>query len=124
MGQHTLRQARQEGVRGDLSPGALESLAGKLILVRRARPIASDVERHQAQQAGIFADIVAGEVKIRRDRLLPGLRAGPVLAQQGALVRRACIAQGKPMPWLAVKSRAGVSGPPITWQNCSWWPAP
>jgi WD40 repeat protein len=44
------------------------------------------MESEQAEQPGVVAHVVAGQVEVTPDRLAPSARAGPVLAQEGSLV--------------------------------------
>ncbi len=107
-----LRQARQERVGGD-APALPQPPGGRSRRAWCPSTVAGEVEGDQAEHTGVVADVVSGKVKVLKEST--GARSGPGQSwHSSAPWCGSCRGSpfGKPMPWLAVNSRAGVSRPP------------
>ena len=90
MAQQPTREGRDERVRGNLRASASPAgggAMGEFIQFRGAGAVAGKVKRDHPRQRGIVGNIVGRKVMAGVDRLAPCPRSGPVLAEQGSLVR-------------------------------------
>ncbi len=78
MAQELAGQAREERSRRDLRR-LLRSQMTEVIEPRTPSTVAGEVHRDQAEQTRLRSHITAREVVLRRDRLVPLARTGPVL---------------------------------------------
>ncbi|MFY0539075.1 hypothetical protein [Nannocystis pusilla] len=87
VGEQAPRQVGEERGVGDRRARGAGGALAVIVVHRRARAVAGEVEHDEAVRPGVGAEVVAGEVEILRQRLAPLRGAGPVLADQRALVR-------------------------------------
>ena len=85
--QETLWKFAKKAVRGDFRGNAADEVC-EIVLTRSAGAVACKEEREGSAQSGGIANVLAGEIELRRDPSLLLQRAGPVLAEERALMHK------------------------------------